>query len=70
MITHIPVRIENDTFILTTERSRAYAVARAHSADEIELLWVVPSEPTTDARAVLETAGYSTTEPHGRISNG
>lgn len=68
MITSIPVRIDGETFILATERNHAQSVSRAHPSGEIELLWVPPAVPLTDARAVLETAGYSTTAPYGRIA--
>lgn len=68
MITHIPVQVDDERFVLTTEGPHAQAVNRIRSIDDLELLWVPPAEPTTDARAVLETAGYSTTAPYGRVA--
>jgi hypothetical protein len=69
MITHIPVRIDNHLFILSIEDGRAQSVSRARSSGDIELLWVPPAQPVTDARDVLETAGFSITSPHGRTTN-
>lgn len=68
MITHIPVRIDNDTFVLSVEGGRAHGVARRHSEDEYELLWLAPEWPDDAVVAVLETAGFSAEQPHGRVT--
>lgn len=68
MITHIPVSIDNDTFVLSVDGGRAVAAARTHSADEYELLWLAPKCPDAAVMAVLETAGFSVEPPHGRVS--
>jgi len=70
VITHIPVRVDNDTFVLSVDGGRALAVARRHSEDEYELLWFAGDWPEGVVLDVLETAGFSVEQPHGRVFNG